>query len=89
MLDGFLVMLGNLFVVPCRFLMMLLLSLITTFRLFLCHFFSEQKIKLISMSLWMTHNSMVGDCQKLFCAIAYIGGTATIPLFFGHKVTAL
>jgi len=41
------------------------------------------------MSLWMTHNSMVGDCQKLFCAIAYIGGTATIPLFFGHKVTAL
>src|SRR5450631_1830675 len=32
MLDGFLVMLGSLFVVLCHFLMMLLLSLITTFR---------------------------------------------------------
>jgi len=37
----------------------------------------------------MSHSSMVGDCQKLFCAMAYVGGTATIRLFSGHKATTL
>ena len=73
MLDGFLVMLGCLFVVSHdvveEFVLWLLLGLSFVLGSF---FFSGIKIELIPLNQWMNLVSIIESCQEFFCALAYI-----------------